>query len=1324
MDAAGSENVRVVGKGTQRGRASPLQASEADLERCMISCDVRERTDQQQPPRDALAEQQQPAQQLRPARPTAGGRAQREDCPRAADEEDQDDMEGVKRRLFADEEDELEPLSKKLRAEPEPANANSTQMLTSRSLADTILDEEASEKLGHIEVAVLPDSPPPATGLPGKSMETGLLDRSNDLSYSPLREDEFMESENMEEGSHGQHLEPISTQELEVELDKELFGSLSDSSVPPPGSADAASSSGNAQLAGSGEMNVTPPALAGDVPSSAAMDVDVLAKSPSCGADAQGRGGLPDSAARGERSASLPRATESRPAAVEAATDLPEAVFTQDMQDALAEALFAPVAQLAATPASESADAAMPAVATSTRRAAEGGGEEKANLELPATVVVQSTPIVPAEPVVQQSIASRTQGGSVLPGRARQRSPASAAAAVSPQRPRIVSGFGSERVDDVAADEARRMREGASRGDWRRQEGLRGRMIDMSGQDLDRAAGGAFSVGRRIAEPARLSSGSEVPSQSHSCEVRSKTPGSGSKTPGSGSKAPGPSSKMPGSGSRLGRSKDISYSPARKEQAAKLASIVAAAAAAAESEEPMPPSVKLLESTPMEAVPPSSVDALFAPDDNTPLQIGKPLAPDVNTSTGSLGWPKTAAVGQEDPSSSPASIHTPVPQAGSGVSSQIAAVAPYPDSALSPPKVDGKLDAKKDDPFGSSVVPADEVTFVTKPAKVPPLFEAFQQSTRNIFAKKRRSYGRLREDVSDAPPLVFDPARPLPKYLVELPHQSRCKDLLMQERLMQQQLRLQIHRQKQREEALADKKAKAKAKRESRRQAKEAAAASSDKPALGAPEASTDAAMAPPVEDKTVREEQQPDQPDADAPMADAGDAAPAPEEQLDAVMADAVLVAGPEEEGNVEGEPRPPKALPAAAGEARDSSSNFAPKNLDALFSEAASEQQAEAMGEAEEAVAAAETSAAGADADSAYAAALAAALHSPLRPQAVPETHAEHVREQEALPQAATAVDLSAGAWNKHSERRTPVPSESMAEATVDVPEPQPGEKPSVGRQPHAGLSAASSALQPEAAGETPPVVSKTAPALTSAAVPYAADSIAAHAAQMGGSLLVVSEAAPALVSAAVTHAADSIAAPAAHMGGHLVAFQEASERLRCDEPRRCHPTATQLPQQALSPQDAARRNPRLASAAVVVRSPTLQQAVLARPANTPEELRLARGLIDAKKEVSAAAQAKLDEARALEEQAASARAAAEEVAAAANAEVRAAETLAAAAVVQRDQAVGQPAAPAAGSASDNIASELRMLRELCERQAREMNYLRRRCDEAWGSGAGPSL
>ena len=64
-------------------------------------------------------------------------------------------------------------------------------------------------------------------------------------------------------------------------------------------------------------------------------------------------------------------------------------------------------------------------------------------------------------------------------------------------RPRVVTGFGMERVDDVLEDERRRISEGAERGDRRREAGDRGRMRDLHGGDLDRSAGGAWHAGRR-----------------------------------------------------------------------------------------------------------------------------------------------------------------------------------------------------------------------------------------------------------------------------------------------------------------------------------------------------------------------------------------------------------------------------------------------------------------------------------------------------------------------------------------------------------------------------------------------------------------------------------------------------------------------------------------------------------------------------------------------------------------------------------------------------------------------------------------------------------
>ena len=63
--------------------------------------------------------------------------------------------------------------------------------------------------------------------------------------------------------------------------------------------------------------------------------------------------------------------------------------------------------------------------------------------------------------------------------------------------PRIVTGFGSERVEDVVLQEEVRESEAMVRAARRREEGSRGRMTGFSGEDLDRAAGGAWRAGRR-----------------------------------------------------------------------------------------------------------------------------------------------------------------------------------------------------------------------------------------------------------------------------------------------------------------------------------------------------------------------------------------------------------------------------------------------------------------------------------------------------------------------------------------------------------------------------------------------------------------------------------------------------------------------------------------------------------------------------------------------------------------------------------------------------------------------------------------------------------
>ena len=63
--------------------------------------------------------------------------------------------------------------------------------------------------------------------------------------------------------------------------------------------------------------------------------------------------------------------------------------------------------------------------------------------------------------------------------------------------PRIVMGFGDERIDDVRAHDATMEADALDRHEHRVNEGDRGRMRDADGRDLDRGAGGAWHAGRR-----------------------------------------------------------------------------------------------------------------------------------------------------------------------------------------------------------------------------------------------------------------------------------------------------------------------------------------------------------------------------------------------------------------------------------------------------------------------------------------------------------------------------------------------------------------------------------------------------------------------------------------------------------------------------------------------------------------------------------------------------------------------------------------------------------------------------------------------------------
>ena len=68
---------------------------------------------------------------------------------------------------------------------------------------------------------------------------------------------------------------------------------------------------------------------------------------------------------------------------------------------------------------------------------------------------------------------------------------------VPARRRGVVSGFGAERTEDAFGDRERRDREAMTRARVRREDGLRGQARDFQGNDLDRSAGSAWSLGRR-----------------------------------------------------------------------------------------------------------------------------------------------------------------------------------------------------------------------------------------------------------------------------------------------------------------------------------------------------------------------------------------------------------------------------------------------------------------------------------------------------------------------------------------------------------------------------------------------------------------------------------------------------------------------------------------------------------------------------------------------------------------------------------------------------------------------------------------------------------
>jgi len=69
--------------------------------------------------------------------------------------------------------------------------------------------------------------------------------------------------------------------------------------------------------------------------------------------------------------------------------------------------------------------------------------------------------------------------------------------AASSSTARVVSGFGSERREDVVADRQQLEADMVERARHRREQGMRGRVRDFQGRDVDRSGGGAWHAGRR-----------------------------------------------------------------------------------------------------------------------------------------------------------------------------------------------------------------------------------------------------------------------------------------------------------------------------------------------------------------------------------------------------------------------------------------------------------------------------------------------------------------------------------------------------------------------------------------------------------------------------------------------------------------------------------------------------------------------------------------------------------------------------------------------------------------------------------------------------------
>ena len=114
----------------------------------------------------------------------------------------------------------------------------------------------------------------------------------------------------------------------------------------------------------------------------------------------------------------------------------------------------------------------------------------------PATYAVVSVLPATAPAVVDVAMSSgavpRSSEGAV----ASSSSSRAAQEAVPAVGPRIVTGFGVERVEDVATHERVSLRNAVNQARQRREEGSRGRVRDFHDNDLDRSRGGPWQLGK------------------------------------------------------------------------------------------------------------------------------------------------------------------------------------------------------------------------------------------------------------------------------------------------------------------------------------------------------------------------------------------------------------------------------------------------------------------------------------------------------------------------------------------------------------------------------------------------------------------------------------------------------------------------------------------------------------------------------------------------------------------------------------------------------------------------------------------------------------